>query len=153
MKHASAEIVNRRNRFSPRWSPYAWHTICGLLDLCNLLRTNYKPISNLSMIEIGSHLGESTCIFAGSGLFKTVWSVDIFNNSGYYEIYEKNRKRNYPDIIHPIKNTSANAAKEWNNGLVDMIYIDADHNYKSIREDIDLWAPKIKKGGIISGHD
>jgi predicted O-methyltransferase YrrM len=36
---------------------------------------------------------------------------------------------------------------------IDFIYIDGNHQYSSVKEDILAWLPKIKNGGIISGHD
>jgi hypothetical protein len=35
----------------------------------------------------------------------------------------------------------------------DIIFIDADHIYESVKKDIDLSIEKVKKGGILSGHD
>jgi len=35
----------------------------------------------------------------------------------------------------------------------DFIFIDGDHSYDSCKEDINMWLPKIKQGGIIAGHD
>jgi hypothetical protein len=34
-----------------------------------------------------------------------------------------------------------------------LVFIDADHTYESITSDIQSWLPKVKVGGIISGHD
>jgi hypothetical protein len=39
------------------------------------------------------------------------------------------------------------------NESLDFVYIDADHEYKSVKSDYDAWRDKIRKGGIISGHD
>jgi len=36
---------------------------------------------------------------------------------------------------------------------LDFVYIDANHNYEFVINDIRLALTKIKKGGIISGHD
>ena len=36
---------------------------------------------------------------------------------------------------------------------VDFVYIDANHSYTYVRDDIQTWLPKVKKGGIIGGHD
>ena len=37
---------------------------------------------------------------------------------------------------------------------LDFVFIDAEHDYKNVRRDIDAWLPKVRKnGGIISGHD
>ncbi|MGD9991918.1 MAG: class I SAM-dependent methyltransferase [Salinivirgaceae bacterium] len=35
----------------------------------------------------------------------------------------------------------------------DWIYIDTDHSYKVTKEELELWGPKIKQGGVIAGHD
>lgn len=39
------------------------------------------------------------------------------------------------------------------NNSLDFIFIDADHLYENCLEDILDWTPKVKKGGLISGHD
>lgn len=36
---------------------------------------------------------------------------------------------------------------------LDWVYIDADHTYSSVLQDLYLWSPKVKKGGFIMGHD
>ena len=36
---------------------------------------------------------------------------------------------------------------------LDLVYIDADHTEKSVREDVKFWAPKVRSGGIVCGHD
>jgi hypothetical protein len=35
----------------------------------------------------------------------------------------------------------------------DFVYIDANHDYEHTLQDITLWYPKVKKGGVIGGHD
>ena len=49
--------------------------------------------------------------------------------------------------------TSVKASGKFKDGSLDLVFIDADHKYKSVRKDIEVWLPKIKKDGIISGHD
>lgn len=36
---------------------------------------------------------------------------------------------------------------------LDFVFIDADHSYKGCKEDLEAWWPKVKKGGLFSGHD
>jgi hypothetical protein len=48
---------------------------------------------------------------------------------------------------------STQAAKYIANQSLDMIFIDADHDYESVLKDIKAWVPKVKDGGCISGHD
>ena len=38
-------------------------------------------------------------------------------------------------------------------GSLCCVYIDADHTYESVTEDITAWLPKIRAGGVICGHD
>jgi len=37
--------------------------------------------------------------------------------------------------------------------FLDFVYIDADHSYDFVMQDMILWGRKIRKGGIMSGHD
>lgn len=52
-----------------------------------------------------------------------------------------------------IKKTSQEASKLFNNEELDFVYIDADHSYSEVAKDLNLWYLKIKKGGILAGHD
>jgi Methyltransferase domain len=49
--------------------------------------------------------------------------------------------------------TSEEAAREIPDGSLDFAYLDAQHHYEAVKEDIALWYPKIKPGGLLGGHD
>lgn len=59
----------------------------------------------------------------------------------------------WPKRIKKYKMLSSEAAQLFASGSVDFVFIDGDHRYEYVKEDITLWLPKIKKGGIIAGHD
>ena len=51
------------------------------------------------------------------------------------------------------KMTSEVASIGIGKGDLDFVYIDASHDYESVKRDIELWKPKICAGGFIGGHD
>lgn len=51
------------------------------------------------------------------------------------------------------RTTSLQAVSLVSNLFLDMVYVDADHSYQAVKQDLQAWYPKIKQGGIISGHD
>jgi predicted O-methyltransferase YrrM len=48
---------------------------------------------------------------------------------------------------------STDAVKFFDDEYFDWVYIDANHKYKYIKENLHLWTPKVKVGGLITGHD
>lgn len=52
-----------------------------------------------------------------------------------------------------IKGYSKDVSISVDNESLDFVYIDADHHYGSVTEDINAWFPKVRTGGIVSGHD
>ncbi len=52
-----------------------------------------------------------------------------------------------------LEKMSVEAARDFEDGSLDAVYIDANHRYEFVVADIHAWLPKIRKGGIISGHD
>jgi hypothetical protein len=51
-----------------------------------------------------------------------------------------------------LRKTSEEAAHAFP-GTLDLAYIDGNHSYASVKQDLQLWSSKIRPGGIISGHD
>ena len=52
-----------------------------------------------------------------------------------------------------LKHDSADAAKIFKDETLDWVYIDAGHSYAEVKADFEGWFPKVRKGGIVSGHD
>jgi predicted O-methyltransferase YrrM len=56
-------------------------------------------------------------------------------------------------IINPIKMDSRSASKLYDDNSLDFVFLDASHDYESVKEDLNLWYPKVKPGCMFSGHD
>lgn len=52
-----------------------------------------------------------------------------------------------------IRDYSANAAAKMPDGCLDGIFIDANHCLEAVSDDIEKWYPKVRSGGLFSGHD
>lgn len=63
------------------------------------------------------------------------------------------RDSNLDDFVEVRHMKSEEAALLEQNESLDLVFIDADHTYEGCKKDIDLWWPKLKKGGVMLGHD
>jgi len=52
-----------------------------------------------------------------------------------------------------IKKSSMNAIKDFKPESLDFVYIDGNHRYEYVLEDVRAWSKIVRKGGIVSGHD
>lgn len=55
--------------------------------------------------------------------------------------------------IDIIKGDHSQLVHNYEDGWFDYVYIDSDHRYEQTVRDIAQWWPKVKKGGILAGHD
>lgn len=52
-----------------------------------------------------------------------------------------------------LRATSREAAAAFPDRSLDFVFLDARHDYEAVKEDINLWHPKIRDGGVLCGHD
>jgi hypothetical protein len=119
----------------------------------------FKELGFKKGAEIGIYKGKFCEKFCREGI--EMYAVDSFlpghvsqstERSDY--IYNYARKvLNRFDNCNIIKKTSIDAVKEIPLESLDFVYIDADHSFKGIAEDIYEWYFRVRKGGIIAGHD
>jgi len=116
-------------------------------------------------VEIGAWKGRSASYLAveiaNSKKDITLYVVDTWNGSiehsdmdlsNLYDVFLENMKP-VEDYYFPLKLTSLDASKKFKDLSLDFIFIDGSHEYKDVKMDIEKWLPKVKKGGILAGHD
>lgn len=130
---------------------------CGRDDLPEFFREMGFKVG----AEIGVEKGELTEALCRSGL--KMYAIDpwlayedlkvVVSQQTHDTFYEEAKKRLAPYDCTIIRKTSMEAVKDFEDGSLDFVYIDANHSFKYIAEDICEWSKKVKKGGVISGHD
>lgn len=61
--------------------------------------------------------------------------------------------KDYAERCSIYRMDSARAASKFDDRSLDFVYIDGDHSFDGCRSDILAWAPKVKIGGVLAGHD
>ena len=114
-------------------------------------------------VEVGVYKGEFSEViaktFKGDLYSVDPWSIykDYGNSRGLRRMdaqfkmaYE--RLRPYKNA-HVIRATSMEALNYFEDESLDFVYIDGNHQFAYVAEDIYHWAVKVKQGGVIAGHD
>lgn len=71
------------------------------------------------------------------------------------EKYESTKLRlgRFGDRSSVWRETSVQAAGRLTPGSLDFVYLDARHSYEGVTEDLEVWFPLVRPGGIMAGHD
>lgn len=113
-------------------------------------------------VEIGAYKGKSIVylIMEAERQNKQFTITTIDNFSGVVGIRDKDLRKTFHNNIKDIKDKftfiegdSWGVARLFNDKSVDFVFVDGGHDYASVKNDILAWLPKIKKMGIIAGHD
>lgn len=78
---------------------------------------------------------------------------DYLNREFISEIEKVARQSLAKYKVEFCKGFSMDMVKEFKDNSLDAVYIDANHEFKWVLEDITEWSKKVRRGGIISGHD
>jgi len=121
-----------------------WDRIC---------RNNASP---LRVVEIGSAAGRGSTEIAGryvKGSGGTLYCVDPWGGPWYFAFLANIQILDLEHTIVPVRSPSVDAAVLFDDQSLDAVFIDGSHIYPDVLADIDAYLPKIKKGGIMFGHD
>jgi len=146
---------------------YYWN-IQGWFTFPSLYKTVIGCMQEGShMVEVGAWMGQSTAFaaveIANSGKNIKFDVIDTWQGSVEHNLKPDEQNALYMQflenmqpvkhIINPIRMASLEAAKTYPDKSIDFIFIDASHEYEDVKADLDAWYMKLRKGGIIAGHD
>ena len=101
------------------------------------------------MAEVGVRDGRTTFYLLDNIPNLMIYAIDLSTR----EFYTAEVKAKYGNRLVPIEASSEQAADSFADGSLDLVFIDADHNYAFVKKDIEKYTPKLKPTGLLTGHD
>lgn len=83
---------------------------------------------------------------------KKGWPKDLQEEQDKFYEFAKHRLSRFR-LCTIVRKTSMEAVKDFDDESLDFVYIDGHHGFQYIAEDLCQWTKKVRKGGIVSGHD
>jgi predicted O-methyltransferase YrrM len=138
----------------PSGNHWFWHgeQVLRLLDV-------YRP---KVCVELGTHLGGSAIAVArlvrqwGGVVFGIdAWegTDPVFDGASIEDCARNIREAGVANVVWLKKARTDDAAREWDSDPIDYLYIDADHSYDACTQDLELWWPHVRVGGLVAGDD
>lgn len=116
-------------------------------------------------IEVGCAKGNFAREFLSQWRGKKYYLLDPWESQDK-EIYREDQPNDWDDWknqcellakednrVELIQGYSPDESSRFKAGSLDSVFIDGNHSYRAVMEDLDAWWPKVKIGGIMGGHD
>lgn len=141
------------------------------IEIPNMGRDNLAELFTELKFTKGAEIGVDTGAYS-EVLLKAnpklhLYSIDPWSSSAYERglsgvnekqkyfdgIYKESKKRLASYNCTIVRKDSMSALKNFKDNSLDFVYIDANHDFVNITNDLHYWLKKIRPGGIMSGHD
>lgn len=120
-------------------------------------------------VEVGTHRGDYARILLDKWNGEKLYCIDPWQNLPEYKDQAKRlwgngdrqtdyevaskKLRPHSSRVELIKGISSVAVNQFQDQALDFVYLDGNHEPPFVEEDIKVWWPKVKSGGILAGHD
>lgn len=121
----------------------------------------FKELGYKVGAEVGVEQGKFSVSLLDDGL--KVYLVDAWQAyKGYRDHVSQEKLDGFLEITkeavkdydaHIIRGYSMDVVKQFDDESLDFVYIDANHDFQNVTNDIAEWSKKVRKGGIVAGHD
>jgi predicted O-methyltransferase YrrM len=120
----------------------------------------HAPPHSRTALEVGVY--GCSLVFLSKACLKRgitrIYGIDLFTGTAgwnqtfdtYEEAVARMRKYRLSDTVKLVRTDSQ--AYSWNE-KIDVLHLDADHEYEAVRRDIEKYAPLVSEGGIIVFDD
>jgi glycosyltransferase involved in cell wall biosynthesis len=156
LEELSNSLLKQNPGFGPEYTPPS-HIEGWMTDQeIQWLYSNAKKYKNIC--EIGSWMGKSCHALLSGCKDGVVHSVDHYLGSA--DPTETGHRDVYPEFIKNVghfknlvihRKASLEGVKDFEDGSLEMVFIDAGHMFQEVVDDINAWLPKTTK--LICGHD
>ena len=132
----------------------------GRDDLAQL----FAELGFISGVEIGVERGLYTEVLCRANPQATIYAIDAWHAysryrehvsqdklDGFYEM-AKVRLAPYP-LCRLMRRFSMDAAEDFEDCSLDFVYLDGNHDFRHVVDDLSEWSKKVRPGGIVAGHD
>ncbi|HTW54042.1 MAG TPA: class I SAM-dependent methyltransferase [Stellaceae bacterium] len=118
-----------------------------------------------TFVEIGTFTGEFADHICRFTQFGKLFCVDPYTQYEKYEdginsmdmdhlfLEAKNKVARYGEKVEFLRQFSVDAAKKFSDNSLDFVYIDGNHQYDFVYQDLEAWYPKVRQGGLLCGDD
>lgn len=116
-----------------------------------LIRYNYKK-----GVEVGASKGDFSKSLLSRWKDGVLFMVDKWEKKDEkYQVLSDCLENisKYNSRCHMMRMPSDVACKLFSDESLDFVYLDDDHSYDGFISDFNNWFPKVKKGGLIAGHN
>lgn len=140
-----------------------------MVDRSSVLLRLFKYLNKnkIVMAEIGVHRGFNAKNLLNKYTNLELYLIDPYKEYDYNDPHFIRHNQNKWDVLfHEItktfendnrvtilRKTSVEASNLFQDEYFDIVFIDGNHSYEAVKQDILSWFPKVKYGGVISGHD
>lgn len=131
----------------------------GRADLARL----FAELDFKAGAEIGVEEGLFTEVLCQANPQAKIYGIDAWHAYSRYrehvsqdklaKFYEAAQARLLGYNCELMRRFSMEAVKDFTDGELDFVYIDANHDFQHVVNDLAEWSKKVRAGGIVAGHD
>lgn len=121
-------------------------------DALNVQAVNGVPL----VVDLGSYLGRSAIAMGlalrarGGGRLVT---IDPQSPERHARLTQNLREKSVDGLVEAWRMGSVGAAQKFESGTIDMLFVDADHGFESVLQDMIVWRTALADGAIVAFND